>query len=415
MKKRLYAILVEDEEDDALLIQRELSRNYRLESERVDTAKGLERLLSDNKWEIVIADYAMPHFSGLDALRIVNERTPDLPFIIVSGTIGEETAVAAMRAGAQDYIMKDHLARLLPAIERELREAQEHKKRRQAETALKKSEKQNRNLIENMTEGLAVRDNKDRLVMVNDRLCEMLGYAREELLEKKITRFLDTENKNIFDTRSSNTNLDKRHAFELSWLRFDGSKLMTIVSAVSLTDSDDPSGRSIAVITDITEQKQTEEKLLKITRELERERKSLTEKNVALKHVLEHIQQEKNEFKENLMGEIKYQLVEATEKSKREENGTALKQIEKLANNVKALLSRETDEFRERLMSLSPRETQICALISESMSSKEISDRLNLSILTVNKHREQIRKKLLIKNKNVNLNTYLRTKYSLQG
>lgn len=415
MKKHLNVIMVEDNEDDAILVQRELSRNYRLESVRVDTAEGLIELLSDHKWEIVIADYAMPQFSGLEALRIVKELTTDLPFIIVSGTIGEETAVAAMRAGAQDFIMKDRLARLLPAIERELREAQEHKKRRQVETALRKSEEQNRDLIESMTEGLALKDEKNRLVMVNDRLCEMLGYPRQELLDNKITKFLDKENEKIFKTKSGNAKAGKRHAFELTWQRSDGSKLMTIVSTVSLNNSVDSMGRSIAVITDITEQKKNEEKLLEMTRELELERKSLTEKNVALKHVLEHIQQEKNEFKENLLGEINYQLVQATEKAKREEDDGTLKQITKLAGNLNALLSRGTDEFRERLMSLSPRETQICTLIREGLSSKEISDSLSLSLLTVNKHREQIRKKLLIKNKSVNLNTYLRTRYLQQA
>ncbi len=115
---------VEDTEDDAALVQRALTRaGYDVFARRVDTAEGLRSELHQSEWDLVIADYTMPGFSGTKALAIVREQHPDLPFIFVSGTIGEDTAVAAMKTGAQDYIMKGNLARLAPAVERELREA----------------------------------------------------------------------------------------------------------------------------------------------------------------------------------------------------------------------------------------------------------------------------------------------------
>ena len=107
-----------------LLVQLALTRaGYDIFARRVDSAEALRRELHESDWDLVIADYTMPRFSGTKALAIVREQHPDLPFIFVSATIGEDTAVAAMKTGAHDYIMKDNLARLAPAVARELREA----------------------------------------------------------------------------------------------------------------------------------------------------------------------------------------------------------------------------------------------------------------------------------------------------
>jgi DNA-binding NtrC family response regulator len=119
--KTLKALLVEDsEEDAALLLLRMRQGGYKVHCERLDTAEAMRRALERENWDVVISDYVMPQFSGLAALQVLKETGIDLPFIIVSGHIGEDTAVAAMKAGAHDYLMKDNLARLLPAVEREL-------------------------------------------------------------------------------------------------------------------------------------------------------------------------------------------------------------------------------------------------------------------------------------------------------
>ena len=141
MSKLLRVLNVEDSEDDALLIKHLLEReDYNLKWKRVDSASAMKQALKQQNWDIIISDYSMPGFNGLAALEIVKKMGFDLPFILVSGTIGEETAVNAMKAGAHDYIMKEHLGRLAPAVERELREAKTRKKQREAEKALWESE-----------------------------------------------------------------------------------------------------------------------------------------------------------------------------------------------------------------------------------------------------------------------------------
>ena len=130
----LRVLLIEDSENDAELLLRELRRGgYAPEIERVETPEGLDDALARQSWNLIISDYAMPRFNGLQALKITQEKGFDIPFIIVSGSIGEDVAVAAMKAGAHDYLMKDNLARLLPAIARELREARMRQERRQAD------------------------------------------------------------------------------------------------------------------------------------------------------------------------------------------------------------------------------------------------------------------------------------------
>lgn len=142
MTKLLKALIVEDNERDAILLMRELNRGgYELNSERVETAEALNAALDREAWDIVLSDYSMPRFSAPAALALVRKRGFDLPFIIVSGTVGEETAVEAMRAGANDFMPKGALARLLPAIDRELREAAAHAERKKMREQLLISER----------------------------------------------------------------------------------------------------------------------------------------------------------------------------------------------------------------------------------------------------------------------------------
>ncbi|MBS1792337.1 MAG: PAS domain-containing protein [Acidobacteria bacterium] len=132
--KHLKALIVEDSEDDAFLLLRHLKRGgFEIEYQRVETAEELEDALGAYQWDIVFSDYSMPHFDGMMALAIFNKSGIDIPFIMISGTIGEDTAVQAMLAGVDDYFIKGNLNRLIPAVERELKEAENRRARKRAE------------------------------------------------------------------------------------------------------------------------------------------------------------------------------------------------------------------------------------------------------------------------------------------
>ena len=143
MAKPLHILIVEDSENDALLLLRELKRSgYEPVYERVYTPKGLNDALEKQAWDIIISDFVMPQFSGLEALRLTKTKNIDTPFIITSGKISDDTAVLSMKAGAADYIMKDNLTRLGPAIERELQETAVRRESEKASKSLKEREEE---------------------------------------------------------------------------------------------------------------------------------------------------------------------------------------------------------------------------------------------------------------------------------
>ncbi len=142
MAQHLRILFVEDSEDDHQLVLRELKRNgIEVVSERVETADTMRQALANREWDLIISDYSMPSFSAPQALTVLQASDIDLPFIIISGTIGEETAVAALKAGANDFLVKGSLARLIPAIQRELRDAKIRHEHRQAAEALQEKER----------------------------------------------------------------------------------------------------------------------------------------------------------------------------------------------------------------------------------------------------------------------------------
>ena len=143
MSKPLRILIVEDSEEDTQLLLHELRRGaYDPAFERVDTPAAMSAALDHQNWDLIVADFSMPQFNALAALELLNKKGLDLPFIIVSGTIGEEIAVSAMKNGARDYIMKGNLRRLVPAVQRELSEVVQRRERKRAEAELRINQEQ---------------------------------------------------------------------------------------------------------------------------------------------------------------------------------------------------------------------------------------------------------------------------------
>jgi len=206
MSKLLRVLNIDDSEDDALLLLRRLSKEgFEVKFERVETAQAMAAALSDRSWDIVISDYAMPNFSGLAALSVLKQSGLDLPFILVSGTIGEGLAVGAIKAGANDYVMKGNLERLTTAIERELRELEVRRERYQAQEWLKYlarydplTDLPNRNLLYQRLEKEIIShrgDRKSLALMLMDldgfkEINDTMGHQAGDLLLQEVGRRL---------------------------------------------------------------------------------------------------------------------------------------------------------------------------------------------------------------------------------
>lgn len=187
MSERLRLLLVEDSEDDALLLKRELEKGgFAPEIRRVETAEAYRQALDGGEWDLVIGDYVLPAFSGHEALKILRGRDPDLPFIIVSGVVGEEVAVETMKAGANDYLLKHNLTRLAPAVRRELQERKLRLEHRLSEQALRESEARFRGIFENSSDAVF-------LIGVHDE-----GFTYDDL-NPEAERFLNLRKAEVRD------------------------------------------------------------------------------------------------------------------------------------------------------------------------------------------------------------------------
>lgn len=263
MKKRLNVLVVEDSEDDALLLLREIKKGgYDPIFIRVETAKDMRACLNKQIWNIVISDYSLPKFGPIEALKVLQSTGLDLPFIVISEKADDGAAVEVLTAGAHDFVRKDNLTRLLPAIEQELNNYSVRKEHKQAEEALKKSEKEFRTLYSAMTEGVAMHEiiyNKAgepadyRILNVNLAFEMITGIKREDAIGAKASELYGTDEAPYLDiyvkVAASGTPITFESSFE------------TMGKFFKISVFSPEKGKFATLFADVTERKQAEEAL----------------------------------------------------------------------------------------------------------------------------------------------------------
>ncbi|RFC40191.1 MAG: PAS domain S-box-containing protein/diguanylate cyclase (GGDEF) domain-containing protein [Candidatus Nitrotoga sp. CP45] len=255
-KPILRTLVIEDSEDDALLLTRYLQQHYELIHVRVDSADGLNQALQQGEWDLVLSDHAMPGFDSFAALQIVQQRGRDLPFIIVSGAIGEDLAVAAIKAGAHDYLLKSNLKRLIPAIERELQAAQARRTHFQ-------SEQRFRATFEQAAVGIAHVGLDGRWLRVNHKLCVITGCTEEELLthDRPSITYPDDMSDELDSMQQLLAGEVPSSTKEIRYVRKDGSLVwVNLTCSLTRTSTGEPD-YFIEVIEDITARKEATEQL----------------------------------------------------------------------------------------------------------------------------------------------------------
>ncbi len=224
--KLVRLLLLEDTEDDALLILRALRLGgVRVDYERVFSREDLCDALDRRTWDIVVSDHTMPGFDGLTALKCLREKGKDIPFILVSGTIGEEVAVKAMRVGVSDYLMKDNLARLAPAVERELAEAEKRRRSLEVERQLVQSEEKYRLIFDSVTDAMFILDEEGNLLEVNEVACTELERSRKSLLAMNMAELAWHKDGDLVRRMLGEARPGQRTLFESAMLRTDGEQV----------------------------------------------------------------------------------------------------------------------------------------------------------------------------------------------
>ncbi|AUX23265.1 uncharacterized protein SOCEGT47_037880 [Sorangium cellulosum] len=281
MDTPLRVLLVEDSELDARLILRELKRGgYGPSHERVHTPEGMADILARQAYDVVLCDHSMPRFDSLSALRILKERGLDLPFILVSGSIGETIVAEVMRAGAHDYVLKSDLQRLVPAIERALRDLDERRERRRAEIALKESEERFALAVQGSRDGLWDWNLVTGGAYYSERFKDILG-CRDGALRDSIESFLSLIHEEDRDYVASalRGHLERRDPYDVEFRRrTDAGELRWLCSrGQALWDDEGRATRMAGSLSDITARKQAEATLLDKLDIIERQQEAIRE------------------------------------------------------------------------------------------------------------------------------------------
>ncbi|HTQ51371.1 MAG TPA: PAS domain S-box protein [Candidatus Acidoferrales bacterium] len=266
MIKLLHVLFVEDSENDLKLLLEELhQKGYEAVYERVQTPTELTSALDRHPWDVVLSDYALPRFSGPDALKLLREKGLDVPFIVVSGTYGEEAAVDMMKAGANDYIVKNNLSRLVPAIERELEAAQTRRARARAEDAIQFLAA----IVESTEDAVYGKDLNGVIISWNKAAERIFGYTAGEIIGHSVSILYPIDHRDeLVDIMERIQRGLRVGLYETIRLRKDGHFIPVSVTVSPVKDSRGKVVGGSAISRDITLRKRDEAERFKLIEEL---------------------------------------------------------------------------------------------------------------------------------------------------
>jgi PAS domain S-box-containing protein len=343
-------------------------------------------------------------------MKLALERCPDVPFIFVSGALGEEMAIELLKKGATDYVLKNRLSRLGPAVSRALHEVEERKERKRIEQELKESEIRYRTIFENTGTATIIVSEDATIVLANREFERLLGYSRSEIEGKKYWKELVVEDDivKVNDPKKPRGKHFKRptDGYELRIMNNNGDIRNVLVNFAAIPSTE----RTVISLLDITERKTAEEALKKREQELEIKSQSLEEVNTALKVLLKHREEDKTTLEEQVLSNVRKLVLPYLEKLKHLKlNDTQMAHVEIIESHLHDVVSPFLRTLTTQYLNLTPREIQVASLIKEGKTTKEMTDIINISATAVDFHRKNIRLKLGLKNTKANLRSYLLT------
>lgn len=270
---KLLVLTIEDSVEDSELIQLELKRaGFNPSIHRVETENEMLSELKEKKWDLITSDFQMPHFTAIKALKIWNESELDIPFFVISGVISNEEAAALMKAGASEYILKNHLSRLGPAVKRELKEAELRREKKRISLELGASQQLYRIITENMTDTVWIMDLKtQKITYLNPAANKSFGYSIKELEKLTINRILTPESVNLLRLQMKNAAIEGEHdwesehlrSFQLEYIRKNKTRFWSEDILDTIRDGNNQITHILGVGRDITLRKKQEDELVR--------------------------------------------------------------------------------------------------------------------------------------------------------
>jgi two-component system cell cycle sensor histidine kinase/response regulator CckA len=264
MSEPLRVLVHEDDETDRMLVVLALERyGYAVASRRTDCAEAFRDAVTGERWDVIVADYHVPGFNGAQALELVRSLQLDVPFILVTAMLGDEKAVELMRRGADDYVLKDRLARLGFSVERVVREYGERREREQAQKVLASIQRRFQQSFDHAPVGVVHIDLNRRFRMANDRFCTMVGYTREELADMTVLDLTHPEDVESSLARLTAMEADARsiHRAEKRYVRKDGKTIWVDLIATAVRTPEGAVDYTLGTVEDITGRKETSDKI----------------------------------------------------------------------------------------------------------------------------------------------------------
>jgi len=414
MSEKLKVLILEDVPTDAELMIEELAEaGMTFVSKRVAAKASFVNSIADFSPDIIRNDYSLPTFDGLAAFKSARENCPDEPFIFDYGALGEEMAIDLLKKGATDYVLKNRLSRLEPAVSRALHEVEERRERERAEHALKESEVRYRTIFENTGTATVIVDEDATIVLANRQFERLTGFSRSEIEGKtKGTEFVLEDDLPKLKLLSRAVGKHSRtpsdgYEFRITNNRSGVLNVLANVAAIPSTK------RVVMSFLDITERKMAEEVVKKREQELQLKSQSLEEANTALKVLLKHREEDKAILEEQVLANIKKLVLPYLEKLKGPRLDSSQRvHIEIIEAHLNDIVSPFLRNLSSAYLSLTPREIEVATLVKEGKATKEITKLLNISTTAVDFHRKNLRSKFGIKSKKTNLRSFLTSLYS---
>ncbi len=415
--EKTQLLLLEDDEDfSSALASRLTKRNFKV-TISISAEEALDKFKSES-FDAVIADIKLPGMDGMEFLARVRDRNKDLPVILVTGYASLESAKEAVKLGAADYLLKplENIDELLNPIHKAVHSYKLLLENKQLTESLKikireleKSERKYRDLFELASDIIYTVDTEGRITSANKRVEEITKYDRNELIGRLASDIITSIENGMDQIKFQKVLAEKMlDMLEVKMATKDGETRLGEMGIRPIEEE----GKIIGVhciVHDITERKKTEEMLRESEGKLREQTASLEQKNVALKEILNQIELEKKRTKEDIFINVDKLLIPFLKKLRRKSGTFNGKWVDMIEHNLEELIVPFGRKISDKSIKLTPREVEISNMVKNGFSSKDISEFLNISLQTIERHRNNIRKKLGLVNKDINLRTYLQT------